>query len=248
MHSTDFADKVVLVLGGSRGIGAAIVRRFARQGASLFYTWNGAPEKAQALREQLAQEGFHVTPIQADSANVDAIRAAVEVVSSTHGRVDILVNNAGILLRNTVDKFPVEDFDRMLAVNVRAPFFAVQAAANVMPRGGKIVIIGSIVADRAAFPGTSVYAMTKSAVAGMVRGLAVDLAAKEITINTVQPGPIETDMNPKDSPHRDAVLNMLPLGRMGKDDEVAGLVAYLAGEEASFITGSAMTIDGGYLA
>ena len=161
------------------------------------------------------------------------------------GRLDILVVNAGILIRGTVDTFPVEDLDRMLATNVRGVFVAIQASAPHFTDGGRIITIGSNTAVRTAFPGGSVYSMTKGAIASLVRGAAIDLAPRGITVNNVQPGPTATDMT---ADHVEMVKRLLPLGRLGRPEEIAGLVAYLATAGAGFITGSSLTIDGGYVA
>ena len=160
--------------------------------------------------------------------------------ASRFGRLDILVNNAGMLLRGPVDAFSLADFDRMLAINVRAVFVAVQSAVAHMGAGGRIITVGSVTADRSGFPGASVYSMTKAAVAALTRGLARDLGSRGITVNTVQPGPTETDMNP-DENIRAVLRPMLALGRIGKDSEIASLIAYLARSEASFVTGAVFT-------
>ena len=159
-----------------------------------------------------------------------------------------LINNAGILALAPIDSFPLEDFDRMLAVNVRAVFVAVQAALRHMHSGARIVTIGSIAAERVGFATSSVYSMTKAAVATLVRGMAIDLAPRGITVNNVQPGPTETDMNPADNPHSEAIMALLPLKRLGQPGDIAGMVAYLVGPEAGFVTGASLSIDGGYTA
>jgi 3-oxoacyl-[acyl-carrier protein] reductase len=163
----------------------------------------------------------------------------------TYGRLDILVNSAGIYKMATVDEFPLSDFDRMLAVNVRAPFAAIQAAARVMGEGGRIITIGSMAGLRVGFPGAGVYGMTKTAVATMVRGAAIDLAKRGITVNNVQPGPTETDMTPGTGEMAERIKSLVPLGRMGSPAEIADVVAYLVRPETSFITGASFTIDGG---
>ena len=239
--------KIALVTGGSRGIGAAIVRRLARDGATVVFTYAAADDRAQTLVREIAEAGATALAIKADSADVEALRAAVAQAAQRFGRIDILVNNAGILLRGVVDDYPLADFDRMVAVNVRAVFAAVQAVLPHMGQGGRIITTGSVTAERSGFPGSSVYSMTKGAVAALTRGLARDLGPRGITVNVVQPGPTETDMNA--GPEIHAMLRpLMPLGRMGKDSEIASLVAYLASAEAGFITGSALTADGGYLA
>jgi 3-oxoacyl-[acyl-carrier protein] reductase len=236
-------DKVALVLGGSRGIGAAIVRRLAANGASVALTYANSAEKAAETARAAVAHGQPVITIKADSADPKAVVDAVAQTIARFGRLDILVVNAGILIRGTVDMYDLADFDRMVATNVRGVFVAIQAST---PReGGRIITIGSNTAIRTAFPGGSVYSMTKGAVASLVRGIAIDLAPRGITVNNVQPGPTETDMT---AAHAEMVKPLVPLGRLGKSEEIAGLVAYLASPEAGFITGSSQTIDGGYVA
>jgi 3-oxoacyl-[acyl-carrier protein] reductase len=238
--------KNALISGGSRGIGAAAVRRLAKDGAAVAFTYAVSDDKAAALVAEIKADGGEAVAIKADSADPEAVRRAVTETAIRFGRLDILVNNAGILLRGPVDTFNLADFDRMLAVNVRAVFVAVQTALAHMSEGGRIITVGSVTADRSGFPGASVYSMTKAAVAALTRGLARDLGPRGITVNTVQPGPTETDMNP-DENVRAMLRPMLALGRIGKDSEIASLIAYLASPEASFVTGAALTIDGGYL-
>jgi 3-oxoacyl-[acyl-carrier protein] reductase len=185
--------------------------------------------------------------IKADSAVPEAVRGAVARAVARFGRLDVLVNNAGILLRGTVDDFDLADFDRMVAINIKAVFVATQAAIPHLQEGARIITTGSIAAERAGFPGASVYSMTKGAVAALTRGLARDLGPRGITVNAVQPGPTETDMNASPEIHG-TLKPLIALGRIGKDHEVASLVAYLAGPESSFVTGACLNADGGYLA
>jgi 3-oxoacyl-[acyl-carrier protein] reductase len=238
--------KCALVTGGSRGIGAATVRRLATDGAAVAFTYAASDEKATALVAAIQADGAEALAIKADSADPKALQRAVTETVNRFGHLDILVSNAGILLRGPIDAFSLEDFDRMLAVNVRAVFVATQAAVAHMGEGGRIVTVGSVTGDRSGFPGASVYSMTKAAVAALTRGLARDLGSRGITVNTVQPGPTETDMN-QDENIRAVLRPMLALGRIGKDSEIASLIAYLASPEASFVTGAALTVDGGYL-
>jgi 3-oxoacyl-[acyl-carrier protein] reductase len=238
--------KCALVTGGSRGIGAATVRRLATDGAAVAFTYAASDEKATALVAAIQADGAEALAIKADSADPKALQRAVTETVNRFGHLDILVNNAGILLRGPIDAFSLEDFDRMLAVNVRAVFVATQAAVAHMGEGGRIVTVGSVTGDRSGFPGASVYSMTKAAVAALTRGLARDLGSRGITVNTVQPGPTETDMN-QDENIRAVLRPMLALGRIGKDSEIASLIAYLVSPEASFVTGAALTVDGGYL-
>jgi 3-oxoacyl-[acyl-carrier protein] reductase len=238
-------DRVALVLGGSRGIGEAIVRRFAAEGASIALTYLTSAEKAAEVARAVGADGSPALAIRADSADAAAVEAAVNQVLDQFGRLDILAVNAGILLRGTIDAFSLDDFDRMVATNIRGVFAAIHFAAPHIRDGGRIITIGSNTAVRTGFPGASIYSMTKAAVAVLVRGVAIDLAPRRITVNNVQPGPTATDMT---LGHREMVRPLIPLGRMGEPAEIAGLVAYLASEEAAFITGASYTIDGGYVA
>jgi 3-oxoacyl-[acyl-carrier protein] reductase len=240
--------KVALVMGGTRGIGAAVVERLAREGASVAFTYAASAGAAHDLAATIAASGGRSLAIQADSGDAEAVRAAIAQAAAHFGRLDILVNNAGILRLAPLEDFPLEDFDRMVDVNVRGLFVAAQAAVRHMGEGGRIISIGSVASVRVAFPTSSVYSMSKGAVAAMVRGMAIDLAPRGITVNNVQPGPTETDMNPSDGPHAEAIKGMIPLRRVGRPEEIAGMVAYLAGPEAAFVTGASLTIDGGYTA
>ncbi len=244
-YGRSFIGKVALVTGGSRGIGEGIVRRLASDGAAVAFTYSSSEEKAKQLAGEIKDAGGNVLPIKADSASAEDVRAAVDQVAKELGELDIFVNNAGILIQGGVDRFSLEDFDRMLAINVRAAFVGIQAASEHMKGGGRIILIGSITAVRTAFPGSSVYSMTKAALTGLVRGAAIDLAPRAITVNNVQPGPTATDMS---APHAELAKTLIPLGRMADVSEIAGFVSYLASDEAGFITGASLTIDGGYIA
>ena len=244
-YGRSFIGKVALVTGGSRGIGEGIVRRLASDGAAVAFTYSSSEEKAKQLAGEIKDAGGNVLPIKADSASAEDVRAAVDQVAKELGELDIFVNNAGILMQGGVDRYSLEDFDRMLAINVRAAFVGIQAASEHMKGGGRIILIGSITAVRTAFPGSSVYSMTKAALTGLVRGAAIDLAPRAITVNNVQPGPTATDMS---APHAELAKTLIPLGRMADVSEIAGLVSYLASDEAGFITGASLTIDGGYIA
>jgi len=240
--------KTALVTGGARGIGAAIVKRLARDGAAVAFTYVSAPDKAADLAATINAAGGKALAIRADSADAEQLKAAVAQTVAQFGALDILVTNAGILHLAGIEDYALEDFDRMVDVNVRGTFVAIQAAARHMKQGGRIVTIGSIAGIRVAFPTSSVYAMTKAAIAALVRGAAIDLAPRGITVNNVQPGPTETDMNPADGPHAQALHGMIPARRFGRPEEIAGMVAYLTGDEAAFITGASFTVDGGYTA
>jgi 3-oxoacyl-[acyl-carrier protein] reductase len=244
-HESHLTNKVALVFGGSRGIGAAIVRELAADGASVALTYANSPEKAAEIVRAAETNGRPMLAIKADSSDPEEVKNAVARTVARFGRLDILVVNAGILIRGAVDTYDLADFDRMVATNVRGVFVAIQAAARHLTDGGRIITIGSNTAVRTAFPGGSVYSMTKGAIASLVRGVAIDLAPRNITVNNVQPGPTATDMT---ASHVEMVKPLVPLGRMGKPEEIAGLVSYLASAKASFITGSSLTIDGGYVA
>jgi 3-oxoacyl-[acyl-carrier protein] reductase len=243
-----FAGKVALVQGGSRGIGAAIVQRLAREGASVAFTYASSGERAAELVRAVEAEGGKALAIHADSADAEAVRAAVSQTVSTFGRLDILVNNAGVLAIAPLADFSLEDFDRTLAINVRSVFVAAQAAAKHMEKGGRIITIGSTNAERMPFAGGGPYAMSKAAIAGLTRGLARDLGPRGITVNNVQPGPVDTEMNPDKGDFAVVMKGFMALGRYGRADEIAGFVAYLASEEAGYITGASLTIDGGFAA
>jgi 3-oxoacyl-[acyl-carrier protein] reductase len=240
------AAKVALVTGGSRGIGAAIARRLAHEGADVAITYASAAEKAAEVARAVEAAGRRALAIRADSGDAAAVQGAVAETARALGRLDVLVSNAGIAMIEPLDRFSLEDFDRMVAVNVRGVFAAAQEAARHMGQGGRIINIGSVNADRMPFAGGSVYAMTKAAVAGLTRGLARDLGPRGITVNTVQPGPVDTDMNPADSEFARTLMGLMALPRYGTGDEVAAMVAYLAGPEAGFVTGACLTIDGGF--
>ncbi|MBX4868798.1 3-oxoacyl-ACP reductase FabG [Rhizobium bangladeshense] len=245
--SQSLSGKIALVTGGSRGIGAAIVRRLAADGAAVAFTYSSSEARAKAVVEELETAGGRVLSIHADSADAQAVRGAVSLTVNRFGGLDILVSNAGILIRNPLDDYSLEDFDRMFAVNVRAVFVGVQAAARHMKEGGRVITIGSVTAERSGFPTSAVYSMTKGAIASMTRGLARDLGPRGITVNNIQPGPTVTEMNPNEEDH-ERLKPLMALGRLGEDREIAGLAAYLASEEAGFVTGASLTIDGGYLA
>jgi 3-oxoacyl-[acyl-carrier protein] reductase len=240
--------KVALVTGGSRGIGAAIAKRLGADGASVALTYASAQGKADDVVKAIEAGGGHALAIRADSADVQAVRGAVAETVRAFGRLDVLVSSAGIMTMAPLDQFSIDDFDRMVAVNIRAAFVAAQEAARHMGEGGRIIHIGSVNADRMPFTGGSVYAMTKAAIAGLTRGLARDLGPRGITVNNVQPGPVNTDMNPSDGAFAESLKGLMAVNRYGRGEEIAAMVAYLAGPDAGFVTGASLTIDGGFAA
>ncbi len=241
-------DKRALVTGGSRGIGAAIVRRLAREGAHVALTYVSKPDKAEETVRDAQESGVKALAIQADSADAWAVVAAVERTVKELGGIDILVNNAGIGVFAPIDDYRLEDFDRTMAVNVRAVFVATQAAVKHMQAGGRVINICSCNAERVPFAGAAVYSMSKAALVGLVKGLARDLGPRGITINNVNPGPVDTDLNPADSEFAKIVMPFMAVQRYAAGYEIASLVAWLAGPEAAFVTGASLTIDGGFAA
>ena len=241
-------NKRALITGGSRGIGAAIVKRLASAGADVAFTYARSPDQANEIVQEAQALGVKAFAIQADSADASAVVAAIEHTVDKLGGINILVNNAGVSLIAPFDDFTLADFDRTLAVNVRAVFVATQAAVKHMQAGGRIINIGSTNAERMPFTGGGVYAMSKSALQGLVQGLARDLGSRGITINNVQPGPIATQMNPPEGEFAEMLKKHTALLRYGTAKDVAGMVAYLAGPEAGYITGASLMIDGGFSA
>jgi 3-oxoacyl-[acyl-carrier protein] reductase len=240
--------KVALVTGGSRGIGAAIAGRLAREGADVAITYHSSPEKANDVLAQIKNLGRRGLAIAADSGDPLAVKSAVDQTAAELGRLDILVNNAGIFIAARFEESSLEDIDRLWNVNVKAAVVAVQAAVRHMREGGRIIIIGSCVAERVPMPGITLYSMTKAAVKNLTQGLARDLGPKGITVNVVEPGPIDTDMNPAAGEFSDHQRALTALGRYGTADEVAATVAHLAAPESQYITGAAILVDGGYAA
>lgn len=234
---TGLTGKRALVLGGSRGIGAAIVERLTAEGVETTFTYAGSAAAAEALAEKTGAK-----TLQADSAD----KAAVDAVIAGLESLDILVVNAGVAALGDALEMDPAQVDRMIDINVRGPYHAAVEAARHMPAGGRIVIIGSVNGDRMPFAGGAAYALTKSAVQGMVRGLARDLGPRGITVNNVQPGPVDTDMNPADGPMKDQMHAFMAIQRHAEPSEVAGMVAYLVGPEAGIVIGAQHTIDGGF--
>lgn len=245
-HQQRLSSKVALVTGGSRGIGAAIAQRLASEGAAVAITYATSAAPAQALVDSIRQQGGNAIALQADSAKVEDIKQAVAATASELGGLDILVNNAGTLGLGSVEDFAEAEFDRIMAINVKAVFIATQEALKHMKSGGRIINIGSVNAQIVPFPGMSIYALSKGAIATFTRGLARDLGPRGITANNIQPGPVDTDMNPANSDFAETLRGIMALPRYGKADEIASLTAFLASDEAAFVTGASWNIDGGF--
>lgn len=248
MTSEILKGKTALVTGGSRSIGAAIAKRLAAEGAAVALTYSASPEKAANVVAEIEAAGGRAIAIHADAGNPEAVRAAVARTEEVFGSLDILVNNAAIAINGPIEDIRFEDYERMIAVNVTGVFIATQEAARRMKPGGRIIHIGSSMVQYAAFPTASLYTLTKGAVSGFNRSLARDLGPKGITVNTVHPGPTDTDMNPDGGSISEIVGPGIAVGRYGKDFEIAGLVAYLASPEAAFVTGANIVADGGFTA
>jgi len=237
--------KVALVTGGSRGIGAAIAKRLASDGATVAITYSKDADAASSVVKAIEQTGGKAIAIHADAADADAVKGAVEKTFSTFGGLDVLVNNAGTVIPRKVEETTLADFDRVFAVNVRGTFVATQTALRHMKSGGRIIMIGSCLGERVFIPAMAPYSATKGAVKMFTQGLARELADRGITVNNVQPGPIDTDLNPAAGDWAPGQKAVTSLGRYGQVDEVAALVAFVAGPEASYITGANLTVDGG---
>jgi len=244
----DLTGKVALVTGGSRGIGAAIALRLAREGAAVALTYATAADKAQAVAKQIDADGGRALVIRADNADPAAVAAAVEQTVRVLGRLDILVNNAGIFIGCPLEEATAGQADRLWAVDVRAVFVASQAAARHMSEGGRIITIGSALADRVPAPGMTLYAMAKSALTGLTKGLARDLGPRGISVALVHGGLIDTDMNPADDPAASFLSSIPALGRYGSAEDIAALVTHLAGDGGRYVTGAAISVDGGFAA
>ena len=238
-------EKNALVTGGSRGIGAAIAKRLGRDGANVAITYSKGADAAASVVKQIEREGGKAIAIQADAADAEAVKAAVEKTVATFGGLDILVNNAGTAIPKPFEETPLEEMDRVLNINVRGVFIATQAALKHMKSGSRVIMIGSCLGERVAFPGLAAYSATKGAVKIFTQALSREVANRNITVNNVQPGPIDTELNPATSDWAAPQKAATALNRFGHVDEIAAMVAFVAGPESSYITGANLTVDGG---
>lgn len=244
----EFEGKVALVTGGTRGIGAAIVRRLGQRGAKVAFTYAKSDQAAKKLAHECAATGIRVLPIKADSRDPAAIREAVEQARKGLGRLDILVNSAGVFHAGPIGDVTLEEVDDTLAIHTRAVFVASQAALAHMGAGGRIISIGSCFAQRVPYGGVTLYAMSKSSLIGFTKGLAREVGGRGITVNIVDPGSTDTDMNPADGPTVADELELMAVKRYAEPEEIAAAVGYLASSESRFITGASLAVDGGFTA
>jgi 3-oxoacyl-[acyl-carrier protein] reductase len=242
---TKLEGKIALVTGGSRGIGAAIAKRLAVDGANVAITYTKGADAAASVVKEIERAGRKAIAIQADAADADVVNAAVEKTVATFGRLDILVNSAGTAIPKTFEETTLEEMDRVIDINVRGTFVATQAALKHMKNGGRIIMIGSSVGEHVVVPGLVPYSATKGAVKMFTQGLSREVGSRGITVNNVQPGPIDTDLNPAAGEWAVPQKAATALDRYGRVDEVAALVAFVAGPESSYITGANLTVDGG---
>ena len=243
--SKQLEGKIALITGGSRGIGAAIAKRLAADGANVAITYTKGADAAAAVVKEIERGGRKAIAIQADATDADAVEAAVERTVATFGRLDVLVNNAGTAIPKRFEETTLEELDRLIDINVRGTFVATQAALKQMKRGGRIIMIGSAVGERAMTPGLVPYAATKGAVKMFTQGLSREVGSRGITVNNIQPGPIDTDLNPAAGEWAVPQKAVTALDRYGHVEEVAAMVAFVAGPESSYMTGANLTVDGG---
>lgn len=238
-------NKVALVTGGGRGIGAAVAVRLAEEGADVVLTYTRDEEAANGVVAAVKDAGRRAMAIRADNGDAESVVAAVEDTVATFGRLDVLVNNAGAFPVGPIEDTTVEQIDEVMAANVRGTLLATKTALRHMGEGSSVVSIGSNVIDHVPFPGLTLYATSKAALVGMTRGLARETGPRGITVSMVNPGPVDTDLNPADGPNADGIRGLVPLGRFARPEEIADMVVHLAGPGGRFVTGSAIDVNGG---
>ena len=245
MKESRFQNKLVFITGGSRGIGAAIAERFASEGADVVFTYSSSAQQAKTLQGKLSRYGVRCLALQVDNSDADALQQAIANIVQQLKPVDVLINNAGICPSGDFQELSLKDFDRIMDINVKAVFAASHAVSSRMSQGGRILSIGSNLADFVVFSDMVLYSTSKAALQGFTKGLARVLGPRKITVNLIQPGPIDTDMNPADTPHADFLRSRMALPDYGNVQDIASLAAFLASDEGKYVTGSIMTIDGG---
>ena len=238
--------KTAFITGGGKGIGAAIVKSLATADNNVIFTYSSSEKQANELVDELVLQGKKVTAIKMNVADAAQVKAVIEQVGNQYGTIDILVNNAGVFKESAFSALAAEDFDWMIDVNLKGAFHTALYAQKYLPDGGRIVTIGSTVADIIPAKGNTLYATSKSGLQGFTKGLARDLGEKGITVNLVQPGPVDTDMNPADAPFADFIRSRMAIPKYGQPEDIAALVSFLTSAEAQYITGSIITIDGGF--
>jgi len=246
ISSHDLSNKIAFVQGGSRGIGAAIVSKLAEQGATVAFTYANSDQAANRLVDELSANGLKVRAIKADSSSSQEIIDAINKIVAEFGKIDILVNNVGIFIMNKIQDVTLEEIEKIMAVNIKSVIIASHEVAQHMPDYGRIINIGSINAERVPSAGLTLYSMTKSAIKGLTKGMARDLGERFITVNNIQPGPVDTDMNPADGEMASLLIDIMAIKRYGYKNEIAALVSWLCSEDAGYITGANINVDGGY--
>jgi 3-oxoacyl-[acyl-carrier protein] reductase len=241
----NLTNKVALVTGGSRGIGAGIAKRLAADGARVAITYTKGAEAAASVVKEIERDGGKAIAFRADATDAGAVMGAVERTVATYGRLDVFVNNAGTAIPKPFLETTLEELDRVIDLNIRGAFIATQAALRQMEDGGRIIMIGSCVGERMMTPGLVAYAATKGAIKMFTQGLAREVGARGITVNNIQPGPIDTDLNPAAGEWATPQIALTALNRYGRVEEIAAMVAFIAGPEAAYITGANLTVDGG---
>lgn len=240
--------KTAFVTGGGKGIGTAIVKNLATNGYRVIFTYSSSEQQAKEAEQQFTKQNLDVKAVKMNVTNAEEIRRVIEQVGNQYGSIDVLVNNAGVFKEKPLDKLTEEDYDWMMNVNSKGPFLTALYSRPYIPNGGRIITIGSIVAISVPAKENTLYAASKSALQGLTKGLARDFGEKEITVNLIQPGPVDTEMNPADAPFADYVRSRMAIPKYGKPEDIASLVRFLASEDAQYITGSIITIDGGFTA
>ncbi len=248
LNKLSLTGKIALVTGGSRSIGAEIVKKLAAHGATVAFTYHASQKKAEELVKEIEFYGGQGLAIKADAGNPEMVIHAVAEVARKFNKIDILVNNAGISHLGSLEAVTISDFERLVAVNITGVFLTTRESLKHMGKGGRIINIGSTMVNYSGFSGASIYILTKGAITGFSKGLVRELGSKGITINTIHPGPTNSDMNPSDGPIANLLLPNIAVGRYGEGVDIANSVLFLASVDASYISGAELSVDGGFIA